>query len=502
LNHTSCQQTRKGNRITVIFVAVMILSACTPSIYGQWTQPNGNGHINSTNTGNVGVGTTTPAAKLTVSTNTQSAPAGQAGTAVQVVGANGTSARLLVDSFGAVISSVDMRRANNTASTPSALLNGDNIGQITWQGYGATSYNGASRAKILVAAAENYTDSAQGAYMIFQVAPRGGLNPLEAMRIDATGFVGLGTTAPAYRLDVSGTVNASAFTIGGTSVVSSQWANGSGGVINYAGGNVGVGVPVPNTKLDVGGTVNASAFTIGGVPVVSSHWTKTGTTINYASGNVGVGVPVPNTKLDVGGTVNASAFTVGGISVVSSQWATSGATINYATGNVGIATATPTEKLHVTGNIKVSGNIDVGGNINAKYQDLAEWVESSQELSAGTVVVLDSSKSNQVVASSRAYDSRVAGVVSRQPGIALGERGEGRILVATTGRVKVRVDATNGPIEIGDLLVTSEKTGLAMKSVPIDFAGTQIHRPGTLVGKALESLANGTGEILVLLSLQ
>ena len=76
------------------------------------------------------------------------------------------------------------------------------------------------------------------------------------------------------------------------------------------------------------------------------------------------------------------------------------------------------------------------------------------------------------------------------------------MLVATTGRVKVKVDATNGPIQIGDLLVTSGKEGLAMKSVPVEIGGVQIHRPGTLIGKALEPIASGQGSILVLLSLQ
>jgi hypothetical protein len=76
------------------------------------------------------------------------------------------------------------------------------------------------------------------------------------------------------------------------------------------------------------------------------------------------------------------------------------------------------------------------------------------------------------------------------------------VLVATTGRVKVKVDATNGGINIGDLLVTSEKEGVAMKSVPVDIGGVHMHRPRTLIGKALEPLASGTGEILVLLSLQ
>jgi hypothetical protein len=146
--------------------------------------------------------------------------------------------------------------------------------------------------------------------------------------------------------------------------------------------------------------------------------------------------------------------------------------------------------------------VTVNGNIAAKYQDVAEWVESSQELAPGTVVVLDSSRSNQVVAAMHSYDSRVAGVISLQPGIVLGEAGEGRVLVATTGRVKVKVDATSGPIQIGDLLVTSEREGFAMKSVPVEIGGVRIHRPGTLIGKALEPLEKGTGEILVLLSLQ
>lgn len=180
-------------------------------------------------------------------------------------------------------------------------------------------------------------------------------------------------------------------------------------------------------------------------------------------------------------------------------------------GNMGVGTnaTPPSEKLEVNGNIKVSGTGNItaigtieGGVIKAKYQDVAEWVESSQELNAGTVVILDSDKSNQVIASTSAYDSRVAGVISLQPGITLGQHAEGRVLVATTGRVKVKVDASNGPIKIGDLLVTSDKEGVAMKSIPIELGGARIHRPGTLIGKALEPLASGTGEILVLLSLQ
>jgi cell shape-determining protein MreC len=129
-------------------------------------------------------------------------------------------------------------------------------------------------------------------------------------------------------------------------------------------------------------------------------------------------------------------------------------------------------------------------------------VQAASELAAGVVVVLDSSKSNHVISSSKSYDTRVAGVISAQPGIILGEKGDNKVLVATTGRVLVNVDATNGPIEIGDLLVTSDREGVAMKSQPVEIGGVRIHRPGTLIGKALEPLASGTGKILVLLSLQ
>jgi hypothetical protein len=234
-----------------------------------------------------------------------------------------------------------------------------------------------------------------------------------------------------------------------------------------------------------------------------------------SAGKVGIGTNAPVFSLDVNGGTNgfrAKASTSAGSDTIASFENAGGIqAIVRANGNVGIGTTalSPTEKLEIGGNLKLtgSGNIDAagtitGGTINAKYQDVAEWVESSQALPAGTVVVLDHTRTNQVVASSQSYDTRVAGVVSAQPGITLGEKGESKVLVATTGRVKVKVDASAGPIHIGDLLVTSDVAGVAKKSESINLGGVQFHRPGTLIGKALEPLATGTGEILVLLSLQ
>jgi hypothetical protein len=379
-------------------------------------------------------------------------------------------------------------------------------------------------------------------------------SPIQLFSVTMSGNVGVGTVSPVFDSNVSKflTVDGGAGTIGsigtGGNIPSTSTAVGqfafvnsnlgttekrvativggtdaatNSGIIDFytasagsfsapriritSSGNVGIGTSTPTTKLDVNGTVNATGLTVNGVPVGGSQWSTSGTTINYSTGNVGIGTSSPTYSLDVNGGLNAfrtkAATASSNDAIATFENNSAIQMIVRGNGNVGIATTSPTEKLHVTGNVKVTGTVE-GGNIIAKYQDMAEWVESSQNLAPGTVVVLDSSKSNQVVAATQSYDSRVAGVISLQPGIVLGERGEGRVLVATTGRVKVKVDATNGPIQIGDLLVTSDREGFAMKSVPVDIGGVRIHRPGTLIGKALEPLAQGTSEILVLLSLQ
>jgi hypothetical protein len=144
----------------------------------------------------------------------------------------------------------------------------------------------------------------------------------------------------------------------------------------------------------------------------------------------------------------------------------------------------------------------VSGNIGAKYQDVAEWVESAESMTPGTIVIVAPDAVNRVATSIRAYDVRIAGAISAQPGVVLGEPGAGKVLVAQSGRVRIKVDARYGAIRAGDLLVTSPTKGHAMRSRPVNVGGALIHRPGTVVGKALEPLAHGKGEILALLTLQ
>ena len=211
-----------------------------------------------------------------------------------------------------------------------------------------------------------------------------------------------------------------------------------------------------------------------------------GEVINYSNNNLGA--------------ANHANILMGQLTIPTGHFSIYDATgsPSYFAGRIGIGTTTPDP----TKMLDVNGDINVSGNINAKYQDVAEWVPASEPMTAGTVVVLNGLRSNEVMPATRAYDTAVAGVVSASPGVILGEPSSQKARIATTGRVRVKVDATTHPVAIGDLLVTSNKPGMAMVSEPIDAGGIRIHRPGTLIGKALEPLPAGEGEILVLLSLQ
>jgi len=273
------------------------------------------------------------------------------------------------------------------------------------------------------------------------------------------------------------------------------------------GGKLGVGIATPQTGIHIFSGPASDAFEGMGPDVSGSG---TGFNFGYAGFTFGVGAGFFNVRpASIAGPGLATApnpslrFMVGNVQrLMISNLGVVGIGPKFAPPSMGGTNAIPGNGLAATVRLDVDGDINMTGNINAKYQDVAEWVDSSADLKAGTVVVLDGSHDNQVMPSAHSYDTSVAGVVSERPGIVLGEAAENREKVATTGRVKVYVDATKSPIHIGDLLVTSDTPGMAMKSVPMSINGRSFHQPGTIIGKALESMESGKGEILVLLTLQ
>jgi hypothetical protein len=323
-----------------------------------------------------------------------------------------------------------------------------------------------------------------------------------------SGYVGIGTASPSYLLDVRGSVT-----------TGNRTALGIRNLITDASGTsfFSYGSVAENDTTYSGSSVADVAGAI-----LTTRWRGTGSTgsmglkaisavqMNAFNYNSGVTDWLVGGRFDIRNLGSGTVARMAGFRV--SAPIVSGGTVTNWYGlyldNPG-SPATNTYSIYAAGgnayfgaDMSVAGNVIVAGNIAAKYQDVAEWVPASESLASGTVVSIDTARTNTVRASTTPYDDRVAGVISEMPGLLLGEEGEGKVMVATTGRVKVRVDATRAPIGVGDLLVTSGKSGTAMRSETLDIGGVQIHRPGTIIGKALEPLKTGEGEILVLLSLQ
>lgn len=160
-------------------------------------------------------------------------------------------------------------------------------------------------------------------------------------------------------------------------------------------------------------------------------------------------------------------------------------------------------------NLAASSNLTVGGNItatgtitgskvyNAVWNDYAEWFEKDNEEEIFTPGEICIWTGNGVTKSTKANDKAVVGIVSDSYGHILGgenlkdmeENNKKFVPIGLKGRVKCKV---TGPVEIGDLIVTSDITGIGIVNNNANN--------GIIVGKALEN-SNDTGikEIIVLI---
>jgi len=169
---------------------------------------------------------------------------------------------------------------------------------------------------------------------------------------------------------------------------------------------------------------------------------------------------------------------------------------DQSSGNVGIGTASPAAKLHVNGMARVEA-VQITG------ADVAEKFPVSEEVKPGMVVTIDTKNQGQLCLSRGSYDRCVAGVVSGAKGLAAGAilgnlpGHEDSVPIALSGRVWVYCDSTEKSIEPGDMLTTSPTAGHAMAVT--DY--TKAH--GAVLGKAMTSLEKGqTGLVLTLVNLQ
>lgn len=157
--------------------------------------------------------------------------------------------------------------------------------------------------------------------------------------------------------------------------------------------------------------------------------------------------------------------------------------------------------VETNGDVRVIGDVRVTGDIILTNADCAEDfdITDTDLVEPGTVMVLG--EEGALYPSQQAYDRRVAGVVSGagdyKPGIVLDKQQSSntRQPIALLGKVFCKVDAQYGAIEVGDQLTTSPTPGHAMK------ADDPAKAFGTVIGKALRSLAEGQGLIPILIAL-
>ena len=171
--------------------------------------------------------------------------------------------------------------------------------------------------------------------------------------VNATGGVGIGTTANQYKLNVNGntniggTITASYFSGDGSSLVNLNaaalgWTQITGGIYNTALNNVGIGTSVPRFNLELGaiGTSSTSLYVNGRAVfagftttqdvVVGGMLTSTSFRLDGSSSNIRAGI------------ITATTFNVG----------TGGTIITTDSTSVGIGTTVPRAKLDIEGHTR------------------------------------------------------------------------------------------------------------------------------------------------------
>jgi len=209
------------------------------------------------------------------------------------------------------------------------------------------------------------------------------------LKFDISKNVGIGTNRPRSTLDVSGSIvatdinftgnllqNGILFSSGGGGG-SSQWSNGLDLSIYYNTGNVGIGSSNPSSKLDISGNV----LVRGNITPADNITYDLGSSNNrwrdlYLSGNT----------IDLGGTRIQRNSNGKGIKVIDIIGNTLDSTFKdvLVDGSIGIGTITPLQKLDVSGNALIRGNIS-GANISASGNISGANISASGNISGANI---------------------------------------------------------------------------------------------------------------------
>ncbi len=386
-------------------------------------------------------------------------------------------------------------------------------------------------------------------------SPGDGTGPYDRLHITNTGMVGIGTTSPSKRLEVAGGVAlgtggqnaiwlgniegltnadvrvarqgyAYTFAVGNTSDNYFAVKNTGDSFFNY---NLGIGTTSPSKDLHIVGSMMVEEA--GGADVfdISSSVVRLGGT----TGGNDVDLRIMDTSIDdevfnfnsslatlyLGSGNSTTTGDSAELFLINSDGRTGAWLYSYGSLYLGYGSSSSTGgdgDIYIrnnTGSNTIILDGDTGRVTAERFQltggaDISEHFDISatrdrMEPLPGFLVSIDAENPGDLLVSRTAYDRTVAGIVSGangiNPGFTLVQEGtetEGQFPVALSGRVYAWADASQHSIVPGDLLTTSEIPGHAMKVTDHTLAN------GSVIGKAMSSLDEGKGLVLVLVSLQ
>jgi len=237
------------------------------------------------------------------------------------------------------------RAARGTPAAPTAVQTDDILGGLAVRGY-ATSGFTPGKGQVMFRAAEPWTDTANGTYLQFTTTPIGSSVFAERIRITPGGNIGIGTSVPAQKLSVAGTIES---TSGGFKFPD--------GTTQASAGVAGGSTLTTGIIFDVssGNAVNVSTDAL--TPGVYAETFNTG----EASAIVGVGNALLATGVEgrsshgfgVAGYTGTGAGVYGEADDVVNGWA------GLFTGDLGIS-----NDLYVTGHAIIGGNAQIQGMLS------------------------------------------------------------------------------------------------------------------------------------------
>ena len=375
--------------------------------------------------------------------------------------------------------SVPYEGLSNTTGTPGLSGTNSKVGGI---GVSGESVGASGVSRLVLGGQQPETDEDRSVFAVLEkgVGVMGTTNASEATGVVSISDSGLGLYGASWRS--SGVQGVSGYF---DAVVGVTYSGAHAGA---TGRNLSAGVGVYGTT---------SSLYQGGQDAVAGVWGE-----NIAGG-IGVkgtskggdGVSgFSSSPQHAGVSANNTAPSKGGVPSGFGLWASSNNTAIYARGE-------PAGYFegdhHVIGNHYVTGDVILVNSSGDIAEDF-DVEDGSARVEPGTVLVIGSN--GKLCASTDAYDTRVAGVVSGagelKPAIVLQriESCSQRSPIALVGKAFCKVDALFGSIQPGDLLTTSSTPGHAMKLLDHSRAA------GAILGKALGGLTDGQGLIPILVS--